>query len=59
MYHLHVKIKTFAEVLRASKLLFAESQFGFSYAELGTADHITLLILLLCAVLQNHRITES
>ena len=50
MYHLNVKIKTFSKVLNASKTLFVESQFGFSYAALGAAAHITFLVLLLCGV---------
>lgn len=40
MCHLNVKIKTFSRVLKASKMLFVASQFGFRYAALGTADHI-------------------
>lgn len=50
MYHLNVKVKTFAKVLGASEPLFIGSQFGFSHAELGTAGHISFLVLLLCAV---------
>lgn len=46
MYHLKVKTETFVKVLRASKLLFVESQFGFRDTELGTADHISFLVLL-------------
>lgn len=46
MYHLKVKTETFAKILRASKLLFVESKFGFCDAELGTADHISFLVLL-------------